>query len=560
MSTAKRVYFYLVYTITVGLFAGGAGVLLDVIFDLIFKSGTIQVGGSVFSRQTLSLGLAMLVIGGVLWFLFWRAIKRNVGTDTVEIGAAIRKLFLNVITGAAALVTVFGAVDLLAHAMTGSLAQFSSDGLARVIVGGLDWYYHWRLSETEGPPSPAAQTRRRGQVFSLCGWGVVAFTVNLVAFISMAVNALPVWGQTIAAGPFWNASLRFARAWTGVAGLLWGFYWLRMAKGDFESTLRQVYLWLLCVVGGAIAGLVGLTTALWRVFGFVFGARSADYFRFLGWTVPLMLLGFAIWYYHRRVTDEEAAKVLERRLSARRVHFYIMSFISLATSVTGLILLFGVLLDLLIYAVNGQTTVVTAGWWRGPLGGCIALLIVAVPLWLFYWDRVLQIAASGGVAERTARSRRIFLYVLLGAPIIALAADMVNIVYQVLNGLLNGTLGVGVLHSMKWSLQTLFIAAPLLWYFWGVVRQDQRLGAEAAVRKTVTLVLPEAAAESVTRLEEKLGYRVKAVYYLQGEAAQPPATDEELARLAAAIQAAPGEKVMLQLGGGEAKLAAYREK
>ncbi len=71
MSSVRRVYFYLVTLITLGILAGGAGVLLNLLFDIaIFNSSAI--GQENFYQQQLSMGIAMVVIGGPLWFLFWR--------------------------------------------------------------------------------------------------------------------------------------------------------------------------------------------------------------------------------------------------------------------------------------------------------------------------------------------------------------------------------------------------------------------------------------------------------------------------------------------------------
>jgi hypothetical protein len=559
LSTAKRVYFYLVYTITLGVFAAGAGILLDVVCDGIIGSALVQVGAKSFSLETLSLGMAMLVIGGVLWYLFWRAIRRNVGTDAGEIGSAVRKFFLNLILVVSALVGLFGAVDFLAFLIGGDvLRQFSSDGLARVIVTGVVWYYHWRLNESEGQPSSTALTLRRWQVYFLASWGLIALSISLVVFVNAAVRQLPVWGGAVISGGFWNTGVRSSLGWVVFSGVLWGFYWLRMARGDAESNLRQVYLWLICIAGGTIAGVVAFTRSLWGVFQAVFGLSNPGHFIFLGWTVPLMLISVAIWVYHRRVTQEEAVRAKERRLSARRVHFYIMSFLGLAVLISGLTLLFGVLIELLINALGTQTVLVTPGWWRDQISGCLALLIAGAPLWMFYWDRVLQIVTAGGLAERTARSRRIFLYVLLGAAIVALAADLVNIIYQMLSGALQGSFDVMVLRRSKWSLQTIFIAVPLLWYFWGVIRQDQHLGAEAAVRKTIIVLVPEPAEGLVNRLEEKLGYRVKTVYYLGQVGELPEINDEELDRLVARIQAADGAKVVLLPAAGTLTVHPYR--
>jgi hypothetical protein len=565
MSTAKRVYFYLVYFIALGMFAAGVSILLGVCFDVITKYALAQVGAPGFARQTLSLGLAMLVIGGVLWSLFWRAIQRNVSGDTDEVGSAIRKLFLNIIVAASALVGFFAAVGFLKWLMAGALLDhFPSGDLARLIVTGVIWYYHWRLTEKEGQPSPAARTLRRWYVYLLSGWGLVSLSVNLVGLVNTAVLRLPVWGEAIVSGSFWSSSAQGNISWILLGGAVWGFHWFRMARGDADSTLRQVYLYLLTISGGAIAGLVALTTSLSGVFRFALGSLSTPvntYFQFLGWAVSTMLVAAAIWVYHQRVTHEEAAQV-QKRLSARRVHSYLMSFLGLGTLIAGLIILLGILLELPIHTAGVAPTVVTAGWWRDQLSICLALVVVATPIWLYYWNRVLQMAVAGGVAERRARSRRIFLYIVLGAAVVALAASLINIIYQLLNGVLQGTFGVEVLRHSKWSLQILIVAVPVLMYHWRIIRQDQRLGADvAAVRKTVTVLVSDRAAELVPRVEEKLGYKVHTLRYL-GQMPEdfPVLSEEEVNRLVSDIQATPSTKVMLIAAGGRIMVLPYREK
>jgi len=563
MSTAKRIYFYLVYFIALGMFAVGVGILLNVCFDIITKHPALaQIGAQTFAREGLSLGLAMLVIGGVLWFLFWRAIQRNVSGDSAEIGSAIRKLFLNLIVAVSALVGLFAAVDFFKWLMAGaSLNQFPSSGLARLIVTGVIWYYHWRVTEKEGQPSPEAKTLRRWYVYLLSGWGLVSLSVNLVGLVNTAVLHLPVWGEAIVSAGFWNSSVQSSLSWILLGGAVWAFHWFRMARGDFDSTLRQVYLYLLAILGGSIAGLVALTVFFYGVFIWAFGGVTGSitpYLQSLGWIVPTILVATAVWFYHQRVTQEEATQVREL-LSARRVHSYLMSFLGLGALIAGLIILLGILLELPIRATS---LVVTSGWWRNQLSLCLALLVVATPIWLYYWNRVLQMVATGGVAERRARSRRIFLYVVVGAAIVTLAADLINIVYQLLNGVLQGTFGADVLRHSKWSLQTLIVAIPVLIYHWQIMRQDQRLGAEVeAVRKTVTVLVSDKAAGLVSQIEEKLGYKVRTLHYL-GEIPGdfPVPSDEEVSRLAGEIQATPSTKVMLVAVGGRIMVLPYQEK
>jgi hypothetical protein len=171
-------------------------------------------------------------------------------------------------------------------------------------------------------------------------------------------------------------------------------------------------------------------------------------------------------------------------------------------------------------------------------------------------------AATGGAVERGARSRRIFLYIVLGAAIVTLAADCINIIYQLLNGMLQGTFGIEVLRHSKWSLQTLVVAVPVLMYHWQILRQDQRLGAETkAVRKTVSVLVSDRDAELVPRIEEKLGYKVHTLRYLGKKTKDLPAlSDKEISRLAGDIQAVPGTKVMLIAAGGKVLVLPYQEK
>lgn len=566
MSTVRRVYFYTVSIITLGILAAGGVILLRLGFDLIRWNTLAQVETPGFVREQLSLGLALLVIGGALWFPFWRAVQRQVSGSPVEIGSAIRKLFLNIILVVTAVVGLLAAAEFLVWLLSGVPgAQLPSSGLANLIVAGAIWYYHWRVAEREGQPSPKARTLRRWYVYILSAWGLITLSFGLVQLINTTILHLPVWGETIASGGFWSSSLRSNLGWILAGGGAWAFHWFHMARGDFDSTLRQVYLYLIAILGGAIAGLVALTTSLFHIFRFALGSLNAagdSYFQFLGWTVPAMLVAAAVWGFHQQVVREEATELQGQRLSARRVLFYLMSLVGLATLISGLIMLIGILLELLISAVSRGPVTVSPGWWRDQLAISLALLLVAVPLWLYYWNKVLQMATAGGLAEWRARSRRIFLYLIVGAAIITLAADLVNIVFQLLNGLLQGTFGVEALRGSKWSLQTMVVAIPVLWYHWRVLRQDQRLGAERLpLQKTVTLLAGETAVELVSRIEEKLGSQIRWLHHLgQTPEDVPLLSDEEVERLVSDIQAVPGDKVMLVAAGGKIMVLPYQEK
>ncbi len=559
MSVTRRVWSYGVTFVALGLAAAGVGVLISLLFGLGVR-GRFEGG---FGQQQFSLGLALLVIGFPLWFFFWRAIQRRVRGNTVEVGSALRKLYLNLVIAGSALAALSVASGLLAWLIGGARSVLYSPGdLAAFIVTAVIWYYHWRVSEKEGHPSGDARTLRRWYMYGLAGFGLTRLAVSCAMLLSAALLTIPAlkpasgfFGQS----PFWSSVVQSAIAGILIGGLAWYFHWFRMARGDFDSTLRQVYFYIVTILGGAVAALVALIYALDRVFFRAFGGAppvSGSYWSFVTWTVPTMLVGLAVWGYHQRLVQREAPEAGERRLSARRVHMYLLTFLGLGALAAGVIALLGLPIDAGVFGGEGRT-----GWWRTQLSLGLALLPVGAVLYAYCWARVSRWARAGGLTEWRAASRRIFLYAVVGIAIVTLAADLVNIVYQFLNGMLQGHTATAFLRNSKWSLQTIVPAAVVLWYHWRVMRGEQRLGAEVATaHKAVTLLASPGAGDLAARIEAKLGYNVRTLYQL-GEAGAPTAapTDEELVRLAEEVQAAPSNRVMVLALEGRLSVVPYRE-
>src|SRR5271157_3876947 len=145
--------------------------------------------------------------------------------------------------------------------------------------------------------------------YILAGFGLIWLSTGLVQLINAAISNLPVWGDTLVRGQFWNSTVQMSIAEILLGGITWYFHWFRMAKNDLDSALRQVYFYLLTISGGAITALVAGTILLYRLFIWVFGGNqisTGPHLQFLGWAVPTILVGLAIWGYHSRLVQEEA--------------------------------------------------------------------------------------------------------------------------------------------------------------------------------------------------------------------------------------------------------------
>lgn len=562
MSTVRRVFFYILTLITLGILTAGLINLLSLSFDTILARFTLAEIGDI--KQQLSLGIAMVVTGGPLWFLFWGTIQRHAEDAADELGSSLRAFFLNFVLIVSAFVTAVTFSMLLAWLMGGCRTdEFSAGGTAALIVFAAVWFYHWRVSAGEVHATQVANTVHRWYVYILSAAGLIWLTAGLVQLINTAFLSFPIWEGVMIRGSFWSSGTRGTVAWVLTGGLVWAFYWFYMARADSKSSLRQVYFYLFTILGSAIAGLISLTATVYKILFWLLGGDKdvASYFQFLGWSVPTILIAACIWFYHLRKAEEEAATEQEHQLSARRVHHYLMAFLGLGTLIAGLIILLGIPLDSIINSVKSDIIVMEQGWWNNHLSMGISMLLVSIPLWLYYWGQITDIVDRDGVVERRARSRRIYLYVIIGASVVMLAADLVNIVYQVLNGLLSGNLGLEALRNMKWSLQTVFIAVPVLIYHLRIARQDQLQGAETgSVPRKVTVLISDNKSPVLLLLEQKLGYKVRRLRYT-GQPAHnvPQLSDGEVDQIASEIRAGPAGNVMLVLFEGNVMVLPYDE-
>jgi hypothetical protein len=557
MSSAKRLFLYGVAIINLGIFAGGAGTLLRLVFDIVFRSDNWRD----YSQMQLSAGLAMLIIGGSLWFFFRYLIRRATAGNPLETGSVIRKLSLNLILTVSALNGLSSLATLIRSVFSwDSLGGALSSALATLVVTACLWLYHSRIENREGQPSPAARTLRRWYLYILAGFGLVMLAVNSVTLINDSFLALPIWGSYTIESGNWSVIAGSPLSRMVVGGFAWWYFWFKLANNDAASTLRQVYLYLPAVTGSVVTGLVAVSLTLYRILGFAFQHPAEADFRFLCWTIPTVLTAAGIWIYHRKTIDEEAGRQTPDRHSPRRVYYYLMSFIGLGTMLTGIVYLFGLLLGLVIDSVSSRM-VFDAGWWTGQLSLTLALLLTGAPVWIYFWRKVVSSTSEGGVSERSTTSRRVFLYSVLGIGIIAAVTSLIIIIGQIVNGILQGTFESGTLQSIIWGLAVLFSAIPTLFYHWKLLREDQNLGAEKSIRrKHVVILAGESAGRLTGQIEQKLGYRTRKLW-LTGEAPEvlPDWSEEQLEALISQISEAEGSDVFLDLTGETPRLLPYRE-
>ncbi len=170
-SEVTRIHEYLLSGISLGAASTGVALLVVALLDAAVPIGAELVSGPVLNEVMAA--ITLLVVGGPLWWVFWRRIQRARAVDPAEVLAPSRRVYLVLLFGVAgvvAVIVVLVAVFLVLNdALRGSLgASTVQQSPATARDAGRDGH---RLGvpldgpargprDGTGPRSPASAPRR----------------------------------------------------------------------------------------------------------------------------------------------------------------------------------------------------------------------------------------------------------------------------------------------------------------------------------------------------------------------------------------------------------------
>ncbi|MDA0733168.1 MAG: DUF5671 domain-containing protein [Chloroflexi bacterium] len=570
IGTLKRLYYYGISFIALGVAAPGLILLIDFLLDNLFGPPAFLRG-----QGQLALGLALTIVGTPIWFLHWRLALKAVQQLPTEAQALSRQIYIYLVLGITASLFAFGLVSLLRW-LLGS-GDFNGFNIAFPLVWAGIWGYHWHLQSLDVPRTEDGATVRRLYVYItslyslvmlLVGVGIVIWRPLKEAYEALFTTQLLVSGGVNFWDSLWSDTTRTGVAILVVGGLLWWWHWHQAAKGDAKSQLRQVYLYLFAILGGAATVVISLSMILFDVLQWLIGEPGSDrasaHFRSFPGMIATLLPGAALWGYHLALVQQESLLSAERWQAARRVYRYLVAALGLITLSVGLVMVFLVAMGVLIPQAGAQ--LLDAQWWRNPLVLGITLLVVGIPIWSYYWFGVQRAVAIGPAQERTAQSRRIFIYGVFGIATLLVLGNLSALLYMFLRDLLEGGLSLQLLQYAKWSIGTLLMAGAVSVYHWLILQEDRRAMPAPAetpapavpVTKDLIAVAGESAQGLVRSLESLLGVPILVWRRLDGGDA-PNLTVEELHAVREEIINAPGSRALLIVDASGIRVLPYRE-
>lgn len=565
MGTIRRLYFYIVSFVALMMAATGATLIIQFVLEELFGSQRLTQ-----SNTPLAIGASLLIVGLPLWIVHWIIVQRRVREMPVEHRSLLRKAYIYLGMGVSVGFVIAGSLGLLEWAFRED--TFSGFAWGAIIVWGAVWAFHWRIEEAEGQATIETRGIRRFYLYlaslvvlaiAAVGFGQVIRIILLEGYESLVSTTVLLPGESESG--LWRAPMRSSLSLALVGSAVWAGHWLYMARKDYGSVLRQVYLYIFAILGGAISILVSLGLIINGVLAWLIGASideaTQTYFRFLPGSLALLSIGLGLWAYHWTTVQKEAEVSPQEAEGVRRAYAYILSALGMGTLVVAI----GVLVNTAFAVISEGSRELIAGRdiWRAPIALSITLGILGAPLWGYYWRSIQQRVGTIGAEEQESLTRRVYIFAALGIGALALLGSASTLLFFFLRDLLGDGLSLDTLRDAKPAIDIIVAVAIFLPYHWLVYRQDRQAAPEAAApvervtRKEVSVLVGEDGNAFVQSLEAALGYRVIALRWADPDATLTQLEEVQFQELAQRVTAATGYSVLLVPDGTTVRVLSY---
>jgi hypothetical protein len=543
---ARHVFYYLFSFAALMVSASGASVLLGYIVDSLHGGPFVSP-----SENQLALGLALALVGTPAWLFTWRRILKTTAADPLQRRSQGRGLYIYVVEAVSLGFLVAGLTSLINVFLGGD--SLKGTHIAWPVAWGLIWSYHWWVesnlsaSERAATPFRAIYIYIASAIFLvmlLSGLGIVMQRLLDRAYTSLFVDDLLVTSA------LWGSAMKTSLAVAIVGGLYWWWYWFRASQSDASTSARQVYIHIFGILSGVVTFVVSASIMIVTVLQWLMSTPSispaGEHFRVLTGVIPSITASGLLWSYHASLLQREAASAIAPE-SARRAYNHLLASLSLATLATGLVFLIALFISVSVQ--DARQYLVNSTGWQGQLSIVLTLLGVGGGIWAYYWSKI-QSHVKKAPEELETSSRRIHIYSAFGVSALAALGALSALLFLLLQALFDSTLSAETLRDSQWAVAVLVTTGIISGYFALVIRDDRRIlsaqesTTKCAVKKQVTVLLPESAMALADALAERLGYGV-GVWLEPHMPDVPLPTAEQLENAVGEIASAPADRVLI---------------
>jgi hypothetical protein len=483
MRTIRRFYFYLLSLISMQVVIWAVVNLLRTIFSGDVVSSAVDwIAG----------GIAFVAVGVPIFWLHWTTVQREAGRDKEEASSRIRALYLYatlLTTGIPITYALLAILNRLIAQVLG-LSSFSAllggtqshiDNLIALVANLVALIYFWRILQHDwhtvtNQENLSEVSRLHRFIWMIYGLGLLIVGVQqILRYIFFEPQD---FGQAAESG------LATGLALIPIGLPIWTRTWILIQKSltkiqERTSSLRLVVLYVLTFLGIGFT-LTALGILLVNGFRWLFQVESWSFRTFIdlhaSQLAVLATMGF-VWAYFGRELKRAIADASEvsRQASLHRIYNNILSFAGLIVSFIGLLLLLGAVIESFFNLTIGNNAAM--------LSDSLVLLLIGLPLWLRFWQKIQQETLRDdeiGESARNSVMRKGYLYLALFASVVGTMLSAGWWIYGILNAVLD-QIPANFWLNFFLQLRLAILFAVFLVYHLKVLRTDNR---ESQAEKT----------------------------------------------------------------------------
>ncbi len=500
MDIAKRLYLYVVSAVSLLVLSIGLYNLVAVVLGELADAlgASIIGGGGSTGREQVSLAIALVAVGSpvfaVHWLLVGRGWRGSDDTARNDRHSAIRALHLGLVGTVALAFGAYAALELLDYVFgtllgTDPGGARPSDHVALLLVAAPVWWYHQRRRSIDlrhDRLSRAAAWITRLQRYAWAFVGLVLLVGGVSQVIETLLSVL-IGREGFGGGAdWWLVPLTWSLA-TVVVGA--GLFWFqaddaRRAVSDAEtvgeddraSALRATYFGAVILVALSNVG-VTVASSLAELGRWVLGVSDGtDTSAFLELVVgpPLVAIPFAIagWLHWAAWRREGAGRSPVALAAVERLALHLTAAVGIIFLAVGTAQLLGRLFEVAL-AVAADNDFL-----RFELAWFVAQIVVGAVLWIPAWTLVMRRRLATPITERHVTAGRAYLYLAVGAALIAAVPSAAFSLYRVVDTLLGGR-GVALGSDLSIPIAVVIVASVIALYHARLLLSDLRSAAPA---------------------------------------------------------------------------------
>ena len=489
MKSIRRLYFYLVASISIEVVIWGLVGLLRSIIDKTVSGGA----------DALAQALALTLVGVPIFLVHWLWAQRVSAREDEEKESTLRAVFLYAIllgTLIPVAQNVLSFIDrsLVQVAGLGTARAFASfrdqtlaDNLIAVMMNLVVAFYFWNILRGEWATLKEKENftevrRLYRYIWMLYGLLMTVMGVQQILrfIVFIPSNILGELGREIVFNglallvvgvPVWVSS------WRVIQDSL-------TDPAEMGSNLRLGIIYILAL-GGVITVVTTLSMLVNTIVTRLLGADWTTQYFFQQISGPISIgvsLGM-VWAYYGYWLNRHIEGIGDpvRQAGMKRLYYYILAFIGLVVSFVGVATLITFIID-----VTTSVSYLMSTLNRSTLTTAISSLVVGIPLWVLTWRRMqIQALAQDELGDHARRSviRRFYLYLALFASVIGGMVTAVALVYQLIRVALTGTVDSDFVKTLLNIIQLLFLFIVVLIYHLNVLRADGTSLSDVLVKK-----------------------------------------------------------------------------